>query len=227
MAARRRSDRTYTRPAETWAFFGPGGSLAPVASSDDGVLQRAPTGLHSPHLREAADSAAPSEISSHRPLHRCPAPDCYTSSEGVAALMADHHKSRRSAPTGAAAPVADVGCWFLVPEAEIRLLNGRRRGPAFAAKAGHRPVVLARLPDVSEDAVFFPRSTRRGTGRGKRRFHERHRHHSTHRQCRITRDGWVILDAPATVAPYVLTQVAFSCREPGGTGLVEAMIEAL
>ena len=81
--------------------------------------------------------------------------------EGAAAPMANDRQRRR--PTNpAAASAVDVGCWFLVPESEIHLLDGCLSGHQFSAKPGHRPVVLARMRDAHDDPILFPRSTRGG-----------------------------------------------------------------
>ena len=120
-------------------------------------------------------------------------------------------------------PDVDVGCWFLVPESEIRRLRGRRRGSPFTSKPGRRPVVLARLTAARGKPILFPRSTLDGERGEERRPHSKHAHSKTDRRCRITRRGWVILGMAVTVAPQHLSAATFSCREPEGTGLMAAI----
>ena len=136
--------------------------------------------------------------------------------------MADDLETRRSTPDDDPAPVADAGCWFLVPESKIRRLGGHRRGSPFSTKSGLRPVVLSEsITDA--DAVLFPRSTQPGYRREAREFHRRHDHSRTNERCRLTQDGWVILDMAVTVVRQHLNASTFSCREPEDTGLVETI----
>ena len=132
-------------------------------------------------------------------------------------------RPRRRTTNPAAAPAVDVGCWFLVPESEIHLLDGCLSGHQFSAKPGHRPVVLARMQDAGDDSVLFPRSTRGGPWDASREFHSRHAHSRTDQSCRITRDGWVVVAASVTVASRHLSAATYSCKEPGGTGLMAAI----
>ena len=76
--------------------------------------------------------------------------------------MADDLESLQHLPDHGIAPDVDVGCWFLVPESEIRRLRGRRRGSPFTNKPGRRPVVLARLTAARGKPILFPRSTQDG-----------------------------------------------------------------
>ena len=119
-------------------------------------------------------------------------------------------------------PDAGVGCWFLVPESEIRRLRGRRRGSPFTNKPGRRPVVLSK-PIADDDTVLFPRSTQPGYRRRAREFHRRHDHSRTNERCSLTQDGWVILDMAVTVVRQHLNASTFSCREPEDTGLLETI----
>ena len=136
--------------------------------------------------------------------------------------MAGNYETRRSTPDDDPAPAADAGCWFLVPESEIRRLGGHRRGSPFSAKPGRRPVVLSE-PIAGDDTVLFPRSTQPGYWRGAREFHRRHDHSRTNERCRLTQDGWVILDMAVTVVRQHLNASTFSCREPEDTGLLETI----
>ena len=136
--------------------------------------------------------------------------------------MAGNYETRRSTPNDAPAPAAVAGCWFLVPEAEIRRLDGHRRGSPFSTKPGRRPVVLAE-PIADDETVLFPRSTQPGYRREAREFHKRHDHSRTNERCRLSQDGWVILDMAVTVVRQHLNASTFSCREPEGTGLLETV----
>ena len=108
-----------------------------------------------------------------------------------------------------------MGSWFWVPVREART----ERGVSPFGEGKVRPVVLA--APLGPDAVLFPRSTRRGGFR-----HGAHRHEPD-RPCGIDEPGWVKLNMTAVVDPQLLNEESYSCEEPEGSGLFDAMREAL
>jgi hypothetical protein len=109
------------------------------------------------------------------------------------------------------------GSWFCVSEGFVRLRSGRQ----FANKDGERRVLQATRPGPT--AVLYPRST---TIPGPFE-HAKHAHPKFETLCRIDRDGWVQLDVPVTVRATTLCQESYSCAEPEGTGLLEAVRKAI
>ena len=108
------------------------------------------------------------------------------------------------------------GSWFRILDSDIEMLSGR----SFSEKKSERPVVLARLRPSR--AVLYPRSASRPGGFA----HQAHRHMPPEPTCRISKDGWVKLQIPVTVERTLLNETSFSCTEPEGTGLLEAIREA-
>lgn len=108
-----------------------------------------------------------------------------------------------------------AGSWFWVPVSEAR--TERAVMPFGEGKV--RPVVLATR--LGPDAVLFPRSTRRPGFR-----HDAHRHEPDP-PCGIEEPGWVKLDMEAVVDSQLLNEESYSCEEPEGSRLFDAMRKAL
>lgn len=111
---------------------------------------------------------------------------------------------------------AEIGDWYLVPEALIRRASGQRRGSAFAEKPGMRPCIVVRNWDGSAGDVcrVLPRSTSGGSGFE----HDAHQGECEPRpECRLTRAGWVVMAAPAYVPSPGMKEALSSCTEPSGS----------
>ncbi len=107
------------------------------------------------------------------------------------------------------------GSWFWVPVHEARTNRGLR--PFGLGKL--RPVVLATR--LSPDAVLFPRSTLESEFQ-----HDAHSHEPDP-PCEIDKPGWVVLSLTAVVDLQLLNSDSYSCEEPEGSQLFDAMREAL
>lgn len=106
----------------------------------------------------------------------------------------------------------EPGSWFLIWDTDMLRKSSRR---PFSNQNKKHPVVLAR---VGPDMTLYPRTTKRGRYR-----HSAHRHGPDERSCRINKDGYVVLGVPVTVENLLLNETSFSCIEPDGTGLREAI----
>ena len=106
------------------------------------------------------------------------------------------------------------GSWFWISDVYIFTASGRR----FSWKSTKRPVILA--TSFGPDATLYPRSA---SGKGIR--HRAHRHGANERPCDIRKDGWVVRE-PVAVDSSLLDETSFSCAEPDGTGLLEAIHQA-
>lgn len=110
---------------------------------------------------------------------------------------------------------AEVGDWYLVPEALIRRATGPRRGAPFADKSGMRPCIVLRMWDGSDGDVcrVLPRSTTGGSGLE----HAAHGGDCDPRpECRLRKEGWVVTTAPSYVPGPGMAQALSSCNEPAG-----------
>ena len=107
-----------------------------------------------------------------------------------------------------------LGSWFFVSD---RHIYKKSTGQLFSQKKTERPVVLA--TPLGPDMTLYPRSASVSEGFA----HCAHRHELPEPPCRINKDGWVVLDEPVAVERSFLGSDSYSCTEPDGTGLIEAI----
>lgn len=103
-----------------------------------------------------------------------------------------------------------IGSWFWEPVWEAR--TGRSLVPFGKGKV--RPVVLATT--LGPDAVLFPRSRQHGGFQ-----HGPHRHDLG--SCSIDQHGWVKLHLTVPVESLRLNEETYSCEEPEGSPLLDAI----
>lgn len=106
------------------------------------------------------------------------------------------------------------GSWFFVSD---RHIYKKSTGQQFSQKETKRPVVLA--TPLGPDMTLYPRSASVSDGFA----HCAHRHELPEPPCRINKNGWVVLDESVTVERAFLDSDSYSCTEPYGTGLIEAI----
>ncbi len=107
------------------------------------------------------------------------------------------------------------GSWFFVSD---RHVYKKDTGHLFSRKETERPLILA--TPLGPDITLYPRSASGTSG-------FRHQPHHHDEDCRIDRDGRVVLGVPVTVDSSLLDETSFSCAEPEDTGLLGAIREAL
>ena len=111
-----------------------------------------------------------------------------------------------------------TGSWFWAPVHRARNELGGK--PFGGGKI--RPVVLA--TPLGPEAILYPRSTQlypRSTQPGGLQ-HDAH-HHEPHPPCRINKPGWVKLAIPVDVDQSLLNDETYSCEEPEGSRLLDAI----
>ena len=110
-----------------------------------------------------------------------------------------------------------LGSWFFVSD---RHIYKKSTGQRFSQKETERPLILA--TPLEPNMTLYPRSASIPEGF----THQAHRHEPPEPPCRINKKGWVVIESPVIVDESLLGSNSFSCTEPDGTGLIEA-IEAI
>ena len=107
------------------------------------------------------------------------------------------------------------GHWFCVPHSEVR----RRDGSLFSEKKGGdgRRVVIA--DRHGPNATLYPRSRLRRRGFE----HPAHSHVAGPGRCKLDESGRVVFPVPVNVPLEVLNDETYSCVEPDGSPLWEAL----
>ena len=113
-----------------------------------------------------------------------------------------------------------LGSWFLIPDIYLRKLEKPNQRFSHNWNKSRR-VVLATRSEPSA-VLFFRTST------GKSGHHHRPHRHGANRRCEIDKVGRVVLNVPVTILDSsLLNNTSFSCIEPDGTDLLEAIRNAI